>query len=216
MTIRALIERPFRQYADFSGRSGRAEYWLLILVFILATEAAWIIGYGGMRLAGFEPHDNTARYQTFYEHLHEPSESGSDLSKRLEKNDADHITFKLHRHDGEGLHLHGSIKTRKNHEHGHWKRGERHIEGDDTGFRFGHRGDGAITAEDGANSLEWIILLGLLVPLLATGTRRLHDSGKSGWWQMFVLIPVAGWLVLVIFFLLPGDSKKNRFGPAPG
>ena len=38
MSIRQLIERPFRHYADFSGRSGRAEYWVLILMFVVLTE----------------------------------------------------------------------------------------------------------------------------------------------------------------------------------
>ena len=62
MTLRHLIERPFRHYADFSGRSGRAEFWLLILVFVLVTELAWWAGFGGMRLAGYETsHMITAR-----------------------------------------------------------------------------------------------------------------------------------------------------------
>ena len=41
-------------------------------------------------------------------------------------------------------------------------------------------------AEDGAEILEMIVALAMLVPILATGARRLHDSHKSGWWQLFV------------------------------
>ena len=70
-------------------------------------------------------------------------------------------------------------------------------------------------AEDGDDVLELIVMLSLLVPILATGARRLHDSGKTGWWQLFVLIPFAGWLVLIIFFLLRGEPNENRFGPPP-
>ena len=39
-----------------------------------------------------------------------------------------------------------------------------------------------------------------------------QDENKSGWWQLFALIPLAGWLVLTIFFLLPGEPDSNRFG----
>ena len=60
--------------------------------------------------------------------------------------------------------------------------------------------------------MQGLVTLALLLPLLAVGARRLHDSGKTGWWQLLVLIPLAGWLVLVIFFLVPSDPKKNRFG----
>ena len=48
-------------------------------------------------------------------------------------------------------------------------------------------------------------MLALVIPLIAVGASRFHDTNKSGWWQLFALIPLAGWLVLVIFFLLPGE-----------
>ena len=80
-------------------------------------------------------------------------------------------------------------------------------------FYFHHEYDDQTDAEDGAEILEFIAALVMLVPILAAGARRLHDSSKSGWWQLFVLIPVAGWVVLVIFLLLNDDPKNNRFGP---
>ncbi|MAK17500.1 MAG: hypothetical protein CMN41_02515 [SAR116 cluster bacterium] len=57
-----------------------------------------------------------------------------------------------------------------------------------------------------------ISVAALLLPLLAVGARRLHDSNHSGWWQLLALIPVAGWLVLAVFFLLASEEEDNRFG----
>ena len=217
MTNRQLIERPFRHYADFSGRSGRAEYWLLILMFVVLTEVAWLIGFGGMRLAGYEAHDHAASFHHMFE-TKRNGENRTDLRDFMDDEEDSHIVFKLHRHGEEGLHLHGDIRTWHKHQHGHEESGSSvdptlEQEAPKPIFRFGHHYDDATDAEDGADLLELIVALALLVPILATGARRLHDSGKTGWWQLFVLIPFAGWLVLIIFFLLRGEPNENRFGP---
>lgn len=216
MSIRQLIERPFRHYADFSGRSGRAEYWLLILLFVVVTEIAWLVGFGGMRLAGYEATDHLTQFHFDYK-TSRNGDAQTHLQDLLDEGEDSHITFKLHRHDSEGLHFHGHIRRW----HKRWDRGaasDGHHGADShnrTVLRFGHHHDDVTEAEDGAEILEMIVALAMLVPILATGARRLHDSGKSGWWQLFVLIPIAGWLVLVIFFLLPGEPNENRFGPPP-
>jgi uncharacterized membrane protein YhaH (DUF805 family) len=44
----------------------------------------------------------------------------------------------------------------------------------------------------------------VLIPNLAVGARRLHDTGKSGWWQLLFFVPVAGWIALIVFFVQPG------------
>lgn len=50
-----------------------------------------------------------------------------------------------------------------------------------------------------------------LIPHLANDIRRLHDIGKSGWWLLLYLVPVFGWIVLIVFFLT--DSKgDNQYG----
>jgi uncharacterized membrane protein YhaH (DUF805 family) len=46
-----------------------------------------------------------------------------------------------------------------------------------------------------------------LVPMIAVGTRRLHDTHRSGWWQLLALVPF-GVIVLAIFLALPSDSAK--------
>lgn len=51
-----------------------------------------------------------------------------------------------------------------------------------------------------------VFLIGMLLPLLAAGTRRLHDSGESAWWQLYLLVPVAGIILLGIMWALPPTS----------
>jgi len=44
-----------------------------------------------------------------------------------------------------------------------------------------------------------LVSLALLLPQVAAATRRLHDTGRSGWWQLIGLIPVIGWIVMIVF-----------------
>ena len=60
-----------------------------------------------------------------------------------------------------------------------------------------------------------VVMLGLLLPSLALGARRLHDHGKSGWWQLIGIIPFIGLIAFIILMALPGDEGENRFGPNP-
>ena len=57
--------------------------------------------------------------------------------------------------------------------------------------------------------------LGLLLPNLSVSIRRLHDTNRSGWWILIGLIPLIGWIVLLVFYLQQGDAGENRFGPPP-
>jgi uncharacterized membrane protein YhaH (DUF805 family) len=45
------------------------------------------------------------------------------------------------------------------------------------------------------------------LPLLAVGARRLHDTGRSGWLQLFGLVPVAGAIVLIVFLAQAGPRS---------
>jgi DNA-binding CsgD family transcriptional regulator len=60
---------------------------------------------------------------------------------------------------------------------------------------------GALTYIHG--NLGSIFLIAMLLPLLAAGTRRLRDSGRSGWWQLFLLVPVGGLVMLGIWWAQP-------------
>lgn len=58
--------------------------------------------------------------------------------------------------------------------------------------------------------LSSVFLIAVLLPLLAVGARRLHDIGKSGWWLLFMLVPVGGIVTLAILWSLPGPKQKQH------
>ena len=56
--------------------------------------------------------------------------------------------------------------------------------------------------------------LALFLPGLAAGVRRLHDIDRSGWWILIGLIPIIGWILLIVWYST--DSKPdNQYGPNP-
>jgi uncharacterized membrane protein YhaH (DUF805 family) len=59
-----------------------------------------------------------------------------------------------------------------------------------------------------------IFFLVTLLPLLASGARRLHDTGRSGWLQLLGLIPVAGIFILALFLAQPGTETDRAEVPA--
>ena len=60
--------------------------------------------------------------------------------------------------------------------------------------------------------LSLICTLGLLIPQISAATRRLHDSNKSGWYQLFGLVPLIGPIGLIVLFALPSDKGENKYG----
>lgn len=54
----------------------------------------------------------------------------------------------------------------------------------------------------------------MLVLYLSVGARRLHDTGRSGWFQLVTLLPF-GIIALFIAWSIKGESGENRFGPQP-
>ena len=87
MKLCPLMESPFRKYAVFSGRAGRAEFWLFILAFVVITQLAWLLGFGVMKIAGFDRnHDDISAY-----YMMGPSENGDaakDRSESVQSDDA--------------------------------------------------------------------------------------------------------------------------------
>ena len=55
-----------------------------------------------------------------------------------------------------------------------------------------------------------LVSLGLLLPALAVGTRRLHDIGKSGWWQL-IMLTVVGLLVLIYWWVQPAVEGGDKY-----
>ena len=63
----------------------------------------------------------------------------------------------------------------------------------------------------GEGVLTTIYGLLVLLPSWAVLFRRLHDTDRSAWW----LIPIVGWIVILIFNCQSGTPGENRFGPDP-
>jgi uncharacterized membrane protein YhaH (DUF805 family) len=57
--------------------------------------------------------------------------------------------------------------------------------------------------------------LALFLPGLSVAIRRLHDTDHSGWWVLIGLIPIIGFIVLLVFYLRQSDPGENRYGPPP-
>lgn len=74
------------------------------------------------------------------------------------------------------------------------------------GFVDGMIGMGA--ADGGMSPLRLIFSLGTLIPSIAVGVRRMHDTDHSGWW---LLVPI----VNLVFACTPGTTGPNRFGEDP-
>jgi uncharacterized membrane protein YhaH (DUF805 family) len=51
-----------------------------------------------------------------------------------------------------------------------------------------------------------------LVPSLSLYVRRLHDTDRSGWWLMIMLIPFIGFVTITMFWLLKGNDESNKYG----
>ncbi|HEY0105274.1 MAG TPA: DUF805 domain-containing protein [Rhizomicrobium sp.] len=62
--------------------------------------------------------------------------------------------------------------------------------------------------------LSSLLNLGLLLPSLSVGARRLHDIGRSGWWQLLG-ITVIGIVVLIYWWAQPGADGQNEYGANP-
>ena len=68
---------------------------------------------------------------------------------------------------------------------------------------------------DGAGLVSGLISLALFLPMLAVGVRRLHDTGRSGWWMLVGLVPLIGWIFVLIWYCRQGEAGPNRFGADP-
>jgi uncharacterized membrane protein YhaH (DUF805 family) len=74
---------------------------------------------------------------------------------------------------------------------------------------------GTFDAEAGVGLLGSLMGLALLIPTLAVTVRRLHDTGRSGWWLLIGLIPLVGLIVMLVFTVQDSKPGDNEYGPNP-
>jgi uncharacterized membrane protein YhaH (DUF805 family) len=68
---------------------------------------------------------------------------------------------------------------------------------------------------DSNGVIGMVYSLGVFLPGLAVLARRLHDIGKSGWMMLVALIPLIGWIWLLILLVTDSDAGENKYGPNP-
>jgi uncharacterized membrane protein YhaH (DUF805 family) len=64
-----------------------------------------------------------------------------------------------------------------------------------------------------STTLSIVFSLATLLPSIAAATRRLHDTDRSGWWQLLYFLPIVGAIILIVF--LAQESRPNRYGVTP-
>ena len=65
-------------------------------------------------------------------------------------------------------------------------------------------------------SLVYVLYcLAIILPSVAVGIRRLHDTGKSGWFMLIAFVPCIGAIALLVLLALPGEADQNQYGPKP-
>ncbi len=67
----------------------------------------------------------------------------------------------------------------------------------------------------GSMIIYYLAALALILPGISVAIRRLHDTGRSGWWILIGIIPLIGAIVLLIFYLEKSNPGDNEYGPEP-
>ncbi len=60
-----------------------------------------------------------------------------------------------------------------------------------------------------------LALVGMIIPSIAVSVRRLHDTGKSGWMLLIILIPCIGFILWIVWMVEDGQAHDNAYGPVP-
>lgn len=68
---------------------------------------------------------------------------------------------------------------------------------------------------NGTPVLSTIANLAFFLPGISVGVRRMHDGDRSGWWLWLFLLPLVGWVILLVWLVTKGNHGPNRFGPDP-
>ena len=74
---------------------------------------------------------------------------------------------------------------------------------------------GIVDESSGWGFLTGIFFLAMFIPTIAVTVRRLHDTGRTGWWALLPLVPIVGGIALLVLCALDSEPGSNRFGPNP-
>ncbi|MEF1340139.1 DUF805 domain-containing protein, partial [Vibrio rotiferianus] len=74
---------------------------------------------------------------------------------------------------------------------------------------------GSVMQMDNFGFFGVIYALFIMIPSIAVTVRRLHDSGRTGWWALIAFVPVIGILVLLYFLIQDSEEGSNQYGVSP-
>jgi uncharacterized membrane protein YhaH (DUF805 family) len=57
--------------------------------------------------------------------------------------------------------------------------------------------------------------LAILLPGIGLSFRRMHDTGRSGWWLLITMIPCVGFIIFIVFMATDGQPHPNEYGEVP-
>lgn len=60
-----------------------------------------------------------------------------------------------------------------------------------------------------------LVVLATVIPQIAALVRRLHDTGKSGWYYFIALIPLVGGIIVIVALATDSVRGPNQYGPSP-
>ncbi|MCK5848140.1 MAG: DUF805 domain-containing protein, partial [Caldisericia bacterium] len=66
-----------------------------------------------------------------------------------------------------------------------------------------------------ASIIGLIFVLAVLIPDIAVTVRRLHDTNRSGWFCLISLIPIVGWILIIVWMCTDSNLGENDYGPDP-
>lgn len=66
-----------------------------------------------------------------------------------------------------------------------------------------------------SDTISGLFSLAILLPSIGLGARRLHDIGMSGWWQLIGIIPLIGWIAIIVLLAKQGVAGPNEYGADP-
>jgi len=74
---------------------------------------------------------------------------------------------------------------------------------------------GSFSSATGMGLLGGLYSLAVLIPGIAVSIRRLHDTNHSGWWLLISLVPLVGFIILLVFMVQDSQPGENQYGPNP-
>ncbi|MFI1735700.1 DUF805 domain-containing protein [Streptomyces acidicola] len=60
-----------------------------------------------------------------------------------------------------------------------------------------------------------VFYVAVLLPALGVTVRRLHDTGRTGWWILIGVVPLVGEIVMLVFLCGDSEAGENQYGPNP-